>query len=61
MNQASKFLKKGYEVKVTIRMKGREKRTLLWRAKELMERFLELGKVKHHPRLNGSAYIATIT
>lgn len=60
VNQAKKFLRKGFEVKVVVRLRGREKRTSLEAARYKLDEFAAIGKVKNGPRLNGSSYIMTI-
>lgn len=60
MRQAKKFLSKKYEVRIKVRFRGREKRTMLEAAHSRLDVFVDLGKVKHPARMVGNMLTMTI-
>ncbi|MHA2135721.1 MAG: translation initiation factor IF-3 [Candidatus Thorarchaeota archaeon] len=60
LRQATKFLEKGNQVRITVMYRGREASVSRPLAEEKLNKFLELGKPTSTPKWSGNRYSVVI-
>lgn len=60
LRQATKFLEKGNQVRITVMYRGRESAVSRPMAEEKLAKFLELGKPMSKPKWSGKRYSVVI-